>query len=87
MYCGCQGLSILTVTSPRENLIFYFLYFGTFLDRGVTHHPNGRWEARIGMPGGAPPISSLNILRDGPAMGPAKDPTCMTSVLSRTGRA
>jgi len=19
--------------------------------RGVTHHPNGRWEARIGMPG------------------------------------
>jgi hypothetical protein len=26
--------------------------------RGVTHHPNGRWEARIGTPG--PPLSPLN---------------------------
>ena len=24
---------------------------GSSTYRGVTHHPNGRWEARIGMPG------------------------------------
>ena len=24
---------------------------GTSSDRGVTHHPSGRWEARIGIPG------------------------------------
>ena len=28
---------------------------GSSAFRGVTHHPNGRWEARIGMPVRSPP--------------------------------